>query len=246
MKKLTNIIGVIIQVGMSGYLAFGILFLGWNPNDSVAVYFLETLILGIINIPLLIACALYGPSRIEGAAKRLFKPGEADRASDEFESKSRVKSAIIAVIVFPIHYGLFLLMQLFAVTYAAHYNDPVKFNFFATGIFSFFSNINGDIWLVVAGIAFIRVVDGIIFFVKKNYRTTHEYVQMLSPYKRIIVQQLAVILGSSFIYAFHLKAAFAIIIIVIKITFDIWIGLFGRDEWAPFRLPDKKSVAQPK
>jgi hypothetical protein len=236
LKKITSFFSLALQVGSNLFLAFGILFLNWNPNDSVAVYFLETLILGILNIPLIVFCGLYGPSRIG--------PGNSDLISSDknpmsFEGSARVPSTIKTALFFPVHYGIFFFAQLLAVSFFANFGSSGKLNL--NQIFYIFNNIDMNIYTILAGMMVVQLIDFAVFFAKKSYQTTHAIVQMASPYKRIIVQQIAVIFGS-FLFSFGLKTAFALLIIAVKIILDVSSRLYGGDEWALLRKREKPDL----
>lgn len=190
------------------YPIAGVYLLGWDYFIIVMLYIAETVIIGLYNV-LKMAWAK-GEIRDSDESDTFERGAFADK-----NGRSRpgcIKFFLIPFFLF--HYNLFVVVQtIFVVVISVQadaereaYDDLIELNF-------------------LLNILFIIISHGYSFY--KNYLKGGEYKTatppklMVQPYKRIIIQQVTVIAGTMIIMASNAPEFFLILLIVLKIFFDI-------------------------
>jgi len=170
---------VLILIVVNIFPIFGVIIFGWDIFEIVALYVIETFIIGTYNV---------------------IKMGF---------TESNTKFVLIPFFLF--HYNFFILIQsAFVVILIGDGIDD---------LFSLFTNRD---FLIAIGL--IIFSHGLSFY--KNYIKNKEFENMtveklmISPYKRIFVQQFMVIGGAFLVLLFNAPMGFLIILIVLKTFLD--------------------------
>src|SRR5258708_7363451 len=187
---------------------YGVWFEGWSAQQVFLVYCMETVIVGLINV-------------IKMACVTLFV-----KKKDVWENhgSATMQSGWLFVFFFIVHYGFFVFIQtqiFFGVT-----------NMLPDGsMLMRYSKIPallgpGGKLLLLIFIAYYTVQYLFSFFNSGEYKTISMGRLMFQPYRRIIVQQFVVILGSMFL-TFGAGKIFILIFVIVKICFELFVN-FGR------------------
>ena len=190
----------------------GIIFFDWSGYAVIAAYFLETILLGAINIikMFIISIAQPGPTPKK---KRVFK---------DFKMYG-----IAGILFFIFHFGMFVGVQLVIFIRSGMDIDntfPYRSPGFIPNIYDFFKQTlpaDGGLFLAVllGSHLFYFVSD---FIIKKEFKTITFERQMMFPYVRVIIQQFVVIIGGFILMIGRGGAAIAIFLIILKTMADLW------------------------
>jgi hypothetical protein len=184
---------------------WGVWFEGWDAKQIFLVYCMETVIVGIINV-------------IKMACVTVFV-----KKKDVWENGggTSMQSGWFFIFFFIVHYGFFVFIQtqiFFSVS-----------GWVADGsLFAKYSKIpewlgpNGRLLLLIF-IAYYTMQNVFGFFSSGTYKTISMGRLMFEPYVRIFVQQFVVILGSM-VLGFGAGKIFAIIFIIVKTFFELFVN----------------------
>jgi hypothetical protein len=182
---------------------FGIIFFNWDAYFIIGAYFLESIVIGLINV-----VKIYFTSRFA-------------KVSDEYSGK-----AYFIIPFFIAHYGFFVFVQitiLSGILSSAGSDFDYHSTHFFPNFIDFFSACfqHGGKFLLIS-LLLTHLYDLIIRFIRpKHYYTIVPSQQMFEPYMRIFVQQFLVILGSVAILVFNSGIALVILLVIFKTTADI-------------------------
>jgi len=174
---------------------FGVLFLNWSIFEILAIFIIETAIVGFYNILKMAAI------RTSGCG---YKGG--------------------MILFFIIHFGMFVGIQsIFVIVFsmvdyetlnmntspiADSGNDPFRFlEKFITIAFLFFSH----------GYSHYKN-----YMQKKEYLNTDLNKQMMAPYQLVVIQQVVILFGGFSALTYHTPIIFIVLLIGIKIVIDLW------------------------
>ncbi len=171
---------ILILIAVNLFPIVGVIIFGWNIFEIVALYVIETIIIGLYNV-----------------IKMSFTEG-------------KTKFALIPFFLF--HYNFFILIQsIFVVILIGGGTDD---------LFTLFTNRD-----FIIAICLIFISHGVSLYKNyinsKKYKTIKAETLMVSPYKRIFVQQFMVIGGAFVVMIFDAPMGFLIILIFLKILIDI-------------------------
>ena len=194
----------IFLILVNGVPLYGVWFENWDARMVFLVYCLETIIIGIINVFKMAAVTI------------LVKP------TDNWNNNgvSNKASGWFFILFFILHYGIFVFVQtqlFFGVS------GLIK----GQSLFSGYAQIpallgNEGKLLLAIFITYYTLQTLFSFFQSGEYKTISMARLMFQPYTRIIVQQLAVILGSIFL-GFGAGKIFILIFALIKIGIEVYI-----------------------
>ena len=194
----------IFLILVNGVPLYGVWFENWDARMVFLVYCLETIIIGIINVLKMAAVTI------------LVKP------TDYWNNNgvSNKASGWFFILFFILHYGIFVFVQtqlFFGVS------GLIK----GHSLFSGYAQIpallgNEGKLLLAIFITYYTLQTLFSFFQSGEYKTISMARLMFQPYTRIIVQQLAVIIGSIFL-GFGAGKIFILVFVLIKIGIEVYI-----------------------
>ena len=201
---------ILILLAVNIYPIIGVLFFGWDYFIVVLLYIIETVIIGLVNVLKMIKAQ----GKLKFADMKRFGMDAAGKqqALDMEENPSRMK--VILVPFFLFHYNFFIVVQTIFVVILSTLFDDRTFNI------QDFLNLE-----FILSLIFLLVSHFYSFY--KNYIKNEEYKKtstiklMMSPYKRIIIQQITVIAGSFIIMLTNAPIFFLVVLIILKIYFDL-------------------------
>ena len=202
---------------------YGVWFEGWDARQVFLVYCLETIIIGLFNVLKMTAVTI------------LVKP------KDEWQNagSTTMQSGWFFILFFIVHYGIFVFVQtqiFFAVS------GLVKDN----SIFGKYAQIpallgrDGSLLLLIF-IAYYLMQTVYEFFIRGRYKTISMGRLMFEPYGRIIIQQFVVIIGSMFL-TFNAGKIFILIMVIVKIFFEIFFNFERMMELAEKKEKDNNRL----
>lgn len=190
----------------------GVLILDWDPLSVLALYMIETIILGVVQVFRL------------SFAKQIFN----------FNGKDMKQGGLPAGCLVPffiIHFGMFVGIQSILV-----FNAPGSG--FWGGFKVFFSYFKEPYtWAIGAMILFAlaEFLNEILHPEQAGAKNMMDL--MMKPYARVIVQQFVVIFGGMFLNIAGLALGVVIVFVLVKTTFDLLIVLYG-DQWLKAMNPE--------
>jgi len=188
----------------------GVLFLKWNFLHVIFLYVIETVIIGLFNVAKIII-SQKGVIKIKIKDIDFSDPNALGSKNTE-EYPGCMKIVIIPF--FLVHYNAFVLVQ------------TVFFYFISTHLGEQEFNLQ-DFFNVDYILNILFIVGSHAYSFIQNYVKKEEYLKvslsglMIYPYKRVIIQQAAVIIGSFIIFFLKAPIIFMIVLIMLKMYFDI-------------------------
>ena len=183
----------------------GVIFFHWNAYFIIGAYFLESVVIGVVNV-----VKLYYSSRFS-------------KSTDEYSGKG-----YFLILFFMLHYGFFVFVQITMLSGILS-NSGSDFNYhsnhFFPNFYDFFSAcFQSGGKLLLLSLALTHLYDLIIRFIRsKRYLDVSPSKQMIEPYMRIFVQQFLVILGSVAILIFNSGLILVILLVLFTMIADIII-----------------------
>jgi hypothetical protein len=221
----------------------GVLFLGWDTFSIVALYWVENVIIGAINVLKMITCR---PEPEFFDWSKLGDAGPSEAARQQYE-KWRTQggslklihqaSKLFLVPFFVVHYGLFCFVHgVFVFAIFGHedagFGPIVGFDKMAR-VFA-----NQHLWWGVLALAASHLWSFFVNYLGHGeYRRTFVPLLMFQPYARVVVLHLAILLGAFFAFALGSNVVVLIILIVGKTILDLSLHL--REHLRIDQLPER-------
>ncbi len=184
----------------------GVWFYGWDAKSIFLVYCLESVIIGLFNFFQLWLITLVKKKDVWD------------------ETTSTKQSGYFFMFFFLAHYGIFIFVQLSIFLGIMQFDG--KSISVADLLLHFYRYIPPYAQYLllsfVVGYAFIVMKE---FILSGKYKEISMAEQMFSPYGRILVQQLVVILGSFFLLLNEQGKIFMLVFVAIKILFDVFLSI---------------------
>ncbi|PIR03197.1 MAG: hypothetical protein COV60_01615 [Candidatus Magasanikbacteria bacterium CG11_big_fil_rev_8_21_14_0_20_43_7] len=178
----------------------GVLFFGWSLFGVLFFYWLETVVVGILNVPKMYMTKGVDTQMTEG----LNKLSESARA----RAYTAIRTFTIPFFVF--HFGMFALVH-----------GIFVFSLYGPADITFGSVITALVTSFVShGYSFVTNFIG-----KKEYLTRSINQQMGQPYKRVVILHLAILFGAFPLMVFGSPFVAVLILIVLKTCFDMYLHM---------------------
>jgi hypothetical protein len=185
----------------------GVFVFGWDAIMIVLFYCIETFIIGIVNIFKMIRSKAEIPKEYlqNTTAQSLFN-------TNMSTNHGCIKATMVPFFI--VHFNGFVIIQTVMIVVLSNQFSKQQFEIINLYSFDFLINL-------------LLLLFSHIYSYRKNYIGKGEYkikaitTLMFAPYKRVIVQQLTVLLGTFFIIIFNGPTGFLILLILLKIYFDI-------------------------
>lgn len=188
--KLTPAVLILILVNLLPI--FGIIWLGWDSGIILFLYWVETVIVGILNVP-----------------KMLFAQGVMNET--EMPSGAMMGAKLFVTGFFAFHYGFFCYGHWSFL--GGMLGIKLEPSLFAPGSFFFWAAIS-----IFASHTFSMLIN---YFGKGEYKTRVLGAQMFIPYTRIVIMQVVIIFGGAFIMFLDNPAPGVVILVLFKILIDV-------------------------
>jgi len=172
----------------------GVIYLNWDAVTIIKLYIIETAIIGFFNFKKI--------KKAKGKLKDINNTSNLAGKSPKYIAR-----------FFFIHYNGFILIQsiFVAVLFSNIGNDATE----SKGIFDL--DFLSSVILFIISEAYSYYKN---YIQNKKYLTASPDVLMLLPYKRIVVQQLTILIGGSILIAYQIPLML-VILVVLKTFFDI-------------------------
>ena len=225
-----------VKLLMNFFPVFGVLFLNWDYMTVIMAYIAETFIIGVVNIFKILQSrglitkkqfmtdlidsinnikgflpANMYKSLIDGIKDLRDKEEKPNKYSGIAKPRENTrKGRIFAASFFAFHFNLFVIFQ--AVFVIVMSNTTVKLSRFLDVDFIF-------------GIVLFAVTYVISY--RKNYVEKKQYLKaspdilMFSPYGRVMIQQITIIIGSFLLTVLNTPVFMVIILILLKMFFNL-------------------------
>ena len=200
----------------------GVLFWNWSLFQIVALYWLENLIIGAINLLKMGVsspdAAAFTPENTPQSLRRLPAPGD--------KSANNVTKAFLMPF-FTFHYGMFCLVHGVFISVLLGKDSPVPEGGLFGAFPSLISRALADGGLIAAvGLAVSHLVSfGHHFILRGEYRRTAAVLLMAAPYGRIVVLHVAIIFGAWLILALGRPLALLVLLVAGKTVLDLKMHL---------------------
>ena len=177
---------------------FGVLLFDWQAFDVVLLYWVENVVIGVINVLRMLIC---------GPVKRYS-----------------------LVLFFMLHYGIFCFAHLQALTTLLDGPDGISAVWQQYFSLPWEQVLRSPHWIGIAAIAASHLFSLLTNFVAGGeYRRTSINELMTRPYGRIIVLQLAILLGAALIEWLRTPFGLLLALIAVKIVMDLRLHSAERD-----------------
>lgn len=235
--KTLRLPGLAEQTAANVLLAVGVLFLGWSPFAPVALYVLESAVIGLANLPRIYLATRHGSLEPPVYLSRL-----SNRPMEVVPDSARRPLSLILPPFFLVHYGFFLYIQsAFLVSFAGWGGTFIPT---PAAIVDGLVKLAGDdaAWTILGFAA--AQGRGLVHWLRQGrQRTDCGPLLVFSPYGRIFLQQAVVILGGGLMLATGAAAPIAMLLVALKIAYDfllaardpLFAALAGVDPGAPPR-----------
>ena len=202
---------------------FGVMFLGWSTFDVVFLYWMENVVIGIINVLKMITCRPSLDAIKEKYADRFAGIPEEQQAQldklTENGSLVSIGTKIFMVPFFSFHYGFFCFVHLIFITLmlgggGMMGGDP----------FDRMSNISVTLGMALSVIALFvsHLVSYFTNFLGKGeYKRTAAPILMFQPYARIVVLHIAIVFSGFFTLMLGQPIWLLILLVIGKIMLDL-------------------------
>ena len=173
----------------------GVFLLGWSVFPIMLVFWLENIIVGLLNIP-----------------RILFAMGPAEGQEKAFGRR------LFSAVFFVIHYGLFTAVHgafVFSLFGEDQYDDPTPQLVWQI--------IQAQQLYWAIGALFISHLISLVmnYFLAGEYRSAKVNAMMKQPYNRIVVLHLGIIFGGIVIDILMVPLAGLLVLLTLKIIFDV-------------------------
>ncbi|MBI1224280.1 MAG: hypothetical protein GC192_03500 [Bacteroidetes bacterium] len=197
---------------------FGILYLGWSAKLLILAYFLETIIAIVFH-----ALRLWYVNYRWGN-----EPETKSRAAEIARmNKGQGMPASCLPLFMLVFFGFFCFVQLFVLGGFANEAFP-------EGIFtSMYQAAKGELAWVVLSFTFLQTVRFFMEVIRSEYAFTPSEALFFQPFRRILTQQLTVILGG-FIILFAGANSYIIILVLVTIAIDLFFFFINNEKLKAF------------
>lgn len=211
----------------------GVMFLGWQAFDIVFLYWLENVVIGVINILKMITCWPDPEAMREQVAKRvpLSNPEAEAQINDLIDKHGATghfamqASKLFFVPFFTFHYGLFCLVHgvFVCVLLGGGFGGGGPGNPIDAGLSAF---ENSGFLLTVIGLVVSHLVSYFTNFLGSGeYRRTAPPLLMIAPYPRIVVLHVAIVLSGFLIFTFGSPLWMLFLLVIGKTLLDLSLHL---------------------
>ncbi len=195
----------------------GVFFFGWDAGTIIFLYWLENVVIGVLNIPKLLSCRGVTP-----------RPGEETKAMrDRSQSRGNYEGHVNAgkpaplagliflAVFFSVHYGIFCYGHYMFIQ--SSFKAMPKFSDLPTAL------AGGLLLWSLLGLALSHFISMLVnFYGKKEYQTRSANVQMFMPYTRIVVLHVVIIFGGFLSLIFNEGLGTLIMLVLIKTVVDLF------------------------
>lgn len=187
----------------------GVLFFGWQLSVVMVIYWVESGVIGALNVPkILLAPGSAVPENfsatINGRAVDLSGPSDPKDGLHVYSENAYIAG------FFVVHYGIFWIVHgVFVFSVFA----PAPFS----GAYGFTTILLGVVGMVVshAGSFLVNFVGN------EEYRATSPGMQMKEPYRRVIVLHLTIVFGAFVVTAVGAPVAALLLLVGLKTVTDL-------------------------
>jgi len=172
----------------------GVFLFGWDVGTLLFLYWVESVIIGLLNIPKILSCRGYDNSVGRAAGKG---------------------GLTYLAIFFTVHYGMFSVGH---IVFLSSFFDSIP------SILDVFNGTRSGagILLTMCGLGLSHVMSMLLnFYGKKEYLNRSAHTQMFMPYGRIVVMHVVIIVGGMLVQAFGQPILALLLLVGLKIIIDL-------------------------
>ncbi|MEK7447709.1 MAG: DUF6498-containing protein [Patescibacteria group bacterium] len=207
MKYLSLILSSAILLAVNAIPVYGVLFLGWDIFTIMMIFWIETVVIGIVNIPKILM--------VPDVSKNI--PEDASEDYKKFASAPRSVVLVLYILIFPcLMFIFYILIHLINAGELSETRDTnvdlslgIPLNQLAFFVASFFISHLSSFYLN--------------FYRKKEYLKTYPYSQMWGPVLRIFPFWFAIFISMAF---FNKAGGLVLVVIILKIIFDLGMHIY--------------------
>lgn len=194
-QKIHLTFAVMFLIGMNLIPVFGVFVFGWDVGVILLLYWLETVIVGILNVPKMLSC-----QGLEQSTQR----------------KVGLFGKVFLCVFFGVHFGAFCF---------GHYTFLDSFFKTIPPLSSLVAELLSAQGLLFAMIGLILshlISMAIYFYGKGEFKTRSPNAQMFVPYGRVVLMHIVIIIGGALVAAFGAPVLALILLVLLKIGIDIF------------------------
>lgn len=195
-KNITWTPAIWLLIGSNFIPIFGVLFLGWNVGLIMLLYWLENVMIGVLNIPKILMC-------------------QGDNGKGGINSAKLFRTPF-----FVFHFGMFCFVHFIFLDNFFGNNAPEAYAAITRLDLDLFIR-SGLIWAVLS-LAFSHIFSMLYNFIGRGeYKRRDTGTQMFIPYKRVIILHVVILIGGVLIQLFGAPLWPLLLLIGLKIGIDM-------------------------
>lgn len=179
----------------------GVFKFGWDAGTIVFLYWMENVIIGLLNIPKILAC-------------RSVQYRSGDAAHRHSSRQASLGGVLYLSVFFAFHYGMFCFGHYFFLR--STYQNLPDFGEILPALLS------PVLFWSLLGLTLSHIISLVVnFYGKGEFKTRSPNKQMFIPYSRIVLLHIVIILSGSVAVAAGQGTATLLLLVVFKIIFDL-------------------------
>jgi hypothetical protein len=221
----------------------GVLFAGWSLLAVVALYWLENLVIGAINVLKMATCAPDSDFLVDLGADE-HRPGSRAAGGQELSTVGHHLIKLFFIPFFMVHYGMFCMVHGVFVFALLSNDGPfgMRGGPFGGMEEQIASMLRGGMLVVILALVGSHLFSYFYHFLYRGeFRRTNVAYLMAAPYGRIIVLHLAILFGAFATFILGQPIFLLILLIVGKTLLDWQMHLRSHrsslDETVPWTVP---------
>ena len=196
----------------------GVFWFGWDAGIIVFLYWVENVVIGLLNIPKILACRKTLP-----AVSYRATGGDEDYQFDEADRREPIGGLIFLSVFFSFHYGLFCVGH-YVFLKSTYKTLPEMVNILP-------ALLCPVLFWSLLGLTLSHIISmGVNFYGKGEYKNRTSNKQMFMPYSRIVLLHIVIIFSGLVAVATGQGMATLLLLVLLKIGFDLAAHLVEHSE----------------
>ena len=222
----------LVLIGVNLIPLAGVLFAGWDVFGIVLLYWMETAVIGAVNVLRILTAG--GDMKV--AALRMLERRRAAATPEQMADwREKIEATpaglthgtkLFLVPFFCVHFGIFMLVHFMFILGLLGSKGGISSGspFSALGQVSDF--LTPAMWLAVLGLCASHLFSFFVNYLGKGeFRETSPPEQMMRPYGRVVVMHLAILFGAFATLALGNNIAILLLLVAGKIVVDVSLHL---------------------
>ena len=228
-------VSALVLIGVNLIPLCGVLFAGWDVFGIVLLYWIETAVIGAVNVLRILTAG----GDLRAAGMRMLEARKAKASPEqirELEEKLAMAPSgqlvghslkLFMVPFFCVHFGIFMTVHLmFILTLLGSKNRGFSGGSPFDALGRVGEMLTPAMWLAVIGLCVSHLFSFFVNYIGKGeFRETTPPEQMMRPYGRVVVMHLAILFGAFATLALGSNLGILLLLVIGKIVIDLTLHL---------------------